>query len=431
MSDFCMPSLGAGMESGVLVAWRVAPGDAVKRGDIVAEIETEKGIIEIEIFEDGIVDALVVEPGAKLPVGAVIARLRAPEEIAPAQPVVETPPTVSERPAPTYEAHRETPSARQLAREAGLDVEAIRGTGAHGVVTRADVLREIEARRPSEPPRPSAREPEPAAPTRKRISPLARRRARELGVELASVTPGPDGVVHAREVEVASKARTAGTGAAMRRAIATAMSRSKREIPHYYLSHPIDLGPALAWLERENQRRPVPERLLSGVLLLAAAARALKAVPELNAHWIGESAPPIERVSLGVAISLRQGGLIAPAIPDADRLPLGALMTAFKDLVQRTRRGTIRGSELAGATITVTSLGERGVDTVFPIINPPQVAMVGFGKIMERPWVVDGEVRPRPVVTATLAADHRVSDGHRGGLYLAEVERLLAHPEEL
>lgn len=448
MGDFRMPSLGAGMESGVLVAWKVAAGDAVRRGDVIAEVETEKGIIEVEVFEDGVIEELLVAPGTKLPVGAPMARLRGAEAPARAEPPraaepapaagahretrAEPPPAAA--PAPAPRAHRETPAARQLAREEGVDLASVHGTGPHGVVTRADVVRALEPRAAAKAPHaPPAEELErlAAAPTEKRVSPLARRRARELGVDLAAVAPGPDGAVHLAQVESAARARHEDAGAAMRRAIAAAMSASKREIPHYYLAHTIDLGPALAWLERENEARPVPARLLPGVLLLKAAARALAVTPELNAHWIGASAPPIERVSLGVAISLRQGGLVAPGIPDADRLSVGGLMTAFKDLVARARRGTLRASELAGATVTVTSLGERGVETVHPIINPPQVAMVGFGKILERPWVVGGEVRPRPVVTATLAADHRVSDGHRGGLYLAEVERLLTHPEEL
>jgi pyruvate dehydrogenase E2 component (dihydrolipoamide acetyltransferase) len=430
-----MPSLGAGMESGVLVAWKVAPGDRVRRGDIVAEIETEKGVIEIEIFEDATIEALIAEAGTKLPVGAPLARLGAAREkreapIAPPVPkhLEEALAREPEAPRPPLERpHRETPAARQLAREVGIAIESLRGTGPHEVVTRSDVLRAAAA----QPRLGHELDHLAAAPTRARVSPAARRRAHERGIDLRAIAPGPDGAVHLREVEAAAPVRTADAASAMRRAIAAAMSRSKREIPHYYLAHPIDLGPALEWLERENARRSIHERLLAGVLLLKAVALALKEVPELNAHWLGESAPPVADVHLGVAIALRGGGLVAPAIHRADAMPLDALMRAFKDLVQRTRRATIRGSELAGATITVTSLGERGVETLYPIINPPQVAMVGFGRILERPWVVGGAVCPRPVITATLAADHRVSDGHRGGLFLAEVERLLLHPEEL
>ncbi|MEZ4336498.1 MAG: 2-oxo acid dehydrogenase subunit E2 [Sandaracinaceae bacterium] len=203
------------------------------------------------------------------------------------------------------------------------------------------------------------------------------------------------------------------------------MTKSKREIPHYYLTHTIDLGPALERLRARNADRDPSERLVPGVLLLSAAARALAAVPELNARWVGDAAPPISEVHLGVAITLRGGGLVAPAIHDAAHRTLDELMASLSDLVARARRGQLRASELADPTITVTSLGERGVESVIGVIHPPQVAMVGFGAIVTRPWVVDGAVVPRPVVTVSLAADHRVSDGHRGGLYLAEIDRLL------
>jgi pyruvate dehydrogenase E2 component (dihydrolipoamide acetyltransferase) len=154
-------------------------------------------------------------------------------------------------------------------------------------------------------------------------------------------------------------------------------------------------------------------------------------VPELNAVWRGQRAERSGAVHVGVAISLRGGGLVAPALHDADRMPIGELMQALRDLVQRARSGRLRSSELSDPTITVTSLGEQGIDAVFGIVYPPQVAIVGFGRIAERPWVVDGALSPRPLVSATLSADHRVSDGHRGGLFLAAVDHLLQAPERL
>ena len=209
------------------------------------------------------------------------------------------------------------------------------------------------------------------------------------------------------------------------------MSRSKREIPHYYLSTTIDLHRTMSWLAQENLKRPVTERLVYGVLLLKAVALALREVPELNALWDGDHAVLSDAIHVGVAVSLRQGGLVAPALHHTDQQPLDVLMKNFLDLVNRTRSGSLRGSELADPTITMTSLGEQGVESVFGIINPPQVAIVGFGKVVERPWVVNGQMVARPVVTATLSADHRVSDGHRGGLFLAAVDRLLQEPAKL
>jgi len=217
----------------------------------------------------------------------------------------------------------------------------------------------------------------------------------------------------------------------MRQLIGAAMARSKREIPHYYLGTTIDMFRAMTWLAEENLKRPVTERLLPGVLLMKATALALREVPELNAVWRGTEAVPSPAIHIGVAISLRGGGLVAPALHDADRRSLGDLMTGLRDLVRRARSGGLRSSELSDPTVTVTSLGEHGVETVFGIIYPPQVAIVGFGKVVERPWVVEGRFVARPVLAATLSADHRVSDGHRGGLFLAAVDRLLQEPGRL
>jgi pyruvate dehydrogenase E2 component (dihydrolipoamide acetyltransferase) len=217
----------------------------------------------------------------------------------------------------------------------------------------------------------------------------------------------------------------------MRQTIAAAMTRSKREIPHHYLSTTIDLNRAMSWLAEENLKRPVEERLVYGVLLIKAVALALREIPELNAVWEKDQVMIKDAIHVGVAISLRQGGLIAPALRDADKLSLDVLMKNFRDLVKRTRSGGLRSSELSDPTITITSLGEQGVETVFGIIYPPQVALVGFGKVVKRPWVVDEKIVARPTVTATLSADHRVSDGHRGGLFLAAVDRLLQEPEKL
>jgi pyruvate dehydrogenase E2 component (dihydrolipoyllysine-residue acetyltransferase) len=217
----------------------------------------------------------------------------------------------------------------------------------------------------------------------------------------------------------------------MRQAIAAAMARSKREIPHYYLSATIDMSWATAWITQENLRRSVEDRLVYGVLLLKAVALALREVPELNSTWTGSTATQCSDIHVGVAVSLRGGGLVAPALHHTDRLSIDELMKNFRDLIQRARAGSLRSSELSDPTVTVTSLGEQGVEAVFGIIYPPQVALVGFGKLVERPWLSEGQIIARPVITATLSADHRVSDGHRGGLFLSAVDRKLQEPEKL
>lgn len=217
----------------------------------------------------------------------------------------------------------------------------------------------------------------------------------------------------------------------MRRAIAAAMGRSKREIPHYYLSTPIDMTAALDWLTKANQERAVTERLLYSVLLIKAVARALEDFPELNGFWRDDAFQGAEGIHIGWAISLRGGGLVAPAIHDAGQMAFDPLMTTLRDLVKRARAFHLRGSELSDPTITVTNLGEQGVETVYGVIYPPQVALVGFGRITPKPWVVGDAVEPRQIVEATLAGDHRASDGHRGGLFLSTLDRLLQEPEKL
>ena len=217
----------------------------------------------------------------------------------------------------------------------------------------------------------------------------------------------------------------------MRRAIAAAMSRSKREIPHFYLGQTIDMSNAIAWLGQENLRPPVTERLLHGVLLVKAVALALREVPELNALWEGDEPVRKDDITVGVAIALRGGGLVAPAIHRTDELDLDELMHAFRDLVSRARSWSLRSSEMSDPTITVTSLGERGVESVFGVIFPPQVAIVGFGTLVERPWISEGQILPCPVVSASLSADHRVTDGHRASAFLAAIDRLLQEPDKL
>jgi pyruvate dehydrogenase E2 component (dihydrolipoamide acetyltransferase) len=217
----------------------------------------------------------------------------------------------------------------------------------------------------------------------------------------------------------------------MRTAIAASMARSKREIPHYYLQHQIDVTPGEQWLTRTNALRPPGDRLLIAALAAKSVALAGRRFTAFNGFYRDGKYEPASAVHLGIAIAIRGGGLAAPALHDADRMSLEELMARMRDLIQRTRAGRIRSSELSDATITVSSLGERGVETLYGIIYPPQVALVGFGKVVARPWLVDGAIGPRSVVTITLAADHRVSDGHAGALFLADIGKLLQEPEKL
>jgi len=209
------------------------------------------------------------------------------------------------------------------------------------------------------------------------------------------------------------------------------MGRSKREIPHYYLSEQIPMAQALDWLQQRNAGVPITQRILAAVLQLKAVAIALKEVPELNGLYVDGEFRPSAAVHAGVAISLRGGGLVAPAIHDVDSKPLDVLMRDLSDLVRRARAGSLRSSEMTDPTLTVTNLGDQGVESVFGVIYPPQVALVGFGRIAERAWAQDGWIRSVPVVVASLAADHRVSDGHRGARFLAALREVLQHPQDL
>jgi pyruvate dehydrogenase E2 component (dihydrolipoamide acetyltransferase) len=290
----------------------------------------------------------------------------------------------------------------RLAAEFGVDLGTVEGTGPGGAVRAADVRRAASAGAPA------AWQPAARPPT-------------------AAAAPAWQ-AVPASQAAQADRARRAQS---MRQAIARLMARSKREIPHYYVSNTVDMGAALAWLRERNRSLGVSQRLVPAALLLRATALAARQIPELNGYWTEEHFVPGEAVHLGVAISLRGGGLITPAIHHADGLDPGELMARLRDLVNRARAGRLRRPELTDATITVTNLGDQGVESVTGVIYPPQVALVGFGKITERPWAVGGLLGIRPVVATTLAADHRATDGYTGGRFLAVVADLLQRPEEL
>jgi pyruvate dehydrogenase E2 component (dihydrolipoamide acetyltransferase) len=272
-----------------------------------------------------------------------------------------------------------------------------------------------------------------------RISPLAKKLAEELGVDATRIRgTGPGGAITRDDVEKAAPSRAAKVQAAapppdfqagMRRAIAAAMSRSNREIPHYYLETQIDMQRSMDWLAKENLKRTVKDRLLPAALLLRAVVRALRDIPELNGYWIEDHLEVKPSVNIGFAIALRQGGLITPALLDAHEKNLDQLMSALSDLISRARQGHLRSSEMTGGTITVTNLGDLGVETVYGVIYPPQVALVGFGRIQDRPWASGGMLGVRPVLTATLAGDHRATDGRRGAQFLDALNRYLQEPE--
>ncbi|WP_406830660.1 2-oxo acid dehydrogenase subunit E2 [Pedococcus sp. KACC 23699] len=493
MGEFRMPSLGADMEEGILLEWLTEPGATVHRGDVVAVVETPKSAVEVETFEDGVVGDLLVGEGETVPVGTVLTTLGAAEAKAPEhrpRSVAGTPAgagATAQQPAAGHPAAERglTPPQRHRARQQA---------NAPSPERPAERPRERPAERPRERPaeRPAQRPQEQAAratrpapsaadhgvastgartrpPGRHRVSPLARRLAEEAGVDLSRVVgTGAAGAVRAVDVRgavIPAGAATAappatpatpgppaarqngstpgattppgppthadGSATDMRRSIAALMSRSNREIPHYHLTLTIDVQAAVDFVHARNRELPMGEQLVTAALLLVAAARAAKEVPQLNGHWVDDGFRPASRVDLGLILSLRGGGLLVPAIADADLLGAEAMMSRIRELTKRARAGRLRGSDLSTPSISVSNLGDQGADSVLGVIYPPQVALVGFGAVGQRPWAVGGMLGVRSLVTATLSGDHRATDGATGARLLRAIDRLLQRPEEL
>ncbi|MDD3602763.1 MAG: dihydrolipoamide acetyltransferase family protein [Sulfurovum sp.] len=375
MSTFVMPSLGADMQSAVLMEWKVKEGDPVTKGMVIAEVETSKGVIEIEVFEDGTVEKLLVEEETECAVGTPLALIRSKDTAAAIEP------TPQDLATPLLETLKEPE---------------------HETVAAAERIK---------------------------ASPAARKRAKELGVELSALAADKE-AIHLAAIESEVTAKTP-QPSGMRQAIAKAMSRSNAEIPHYYLSTSVNMTPALHWLEAYNKNKSIQERILPAALLIRAAVYALKEVPELNGFWKNDQLQMSTQINPGIAIALRKEGLITPAILGAEQMDLDATMQALGDLITRTRSGKLRNTEITQQTITLTNLGDLGVESVYGVIYPPQVALVGFGRIMDAPWAQGDTLCVRKVMQATLAGDHRATDGRTGGKFLDRLNQILQTPEEL
>ena len=384
-----MPSLGADMESAILMEWLVKEGDSVKKGQIIAEVETSKGVIEIEVFEDGVVEKLLVEEETDCKVGTPLAMIKSDskekkEEVLKVEPVEVKEPEIKKEPIIEKQAEK------------------------------------IEQD------------------TRVKISPIARKRAEELSVDITKIIP-KDGLIQlaqiesiVQKIEVPKKVDSKRDQKdSMRKAIAVAMSRSNAEIPHYYLSTSINMTPALNYLEVLNKERTIKQRILPVALLIRGVVLALKEVPQLNGFWLDDSHHISEEIHPGIAIALRKGGLMTPALLDAGEKNLNETMESLSDLISRTRGGKLRSSEMTKQTITITNLGDLGVESVYGVIYPPQLAVVGLGAIIDKPWAEGDTLSVRKVMKATLAGDHRATDGRVGALFLEKLNKFLQNPEEL
>ncbi len=364
------------MEDGTLIEWRIQPGDSVKRGDIIAEVDTQKGLIEIEVFDEGIIDQICIQEGEKVPVGTVMATIIGVGEERVEIREVESPvKTITRKRRPKI-----SPIAKKLAKELGVDPSTITGTGPRGSIVKKDIERVAGV---------------------KSISHLQEKREKRI--------PASEG---------------------MRSAIALAMSRSNREIPHFYLETRIDMSAALDWLNKTNKEREVKDRLLAVVLYIRAMAKAIRKVPEVNAYW--ENGLLLkDEVHIGFAISMRRGGVVIPAIRDADKKSLSEIMDILTDLIPRARAQKLRSSELSDSTITLSNAGEGTVHRLLGVVYPPQVAIVGFGSIVEEAWAENGTLSARPVVHVVLSADHRAIDGYLGGRFLTSLKNNLQNPASL
>ena len=378
-----MPSLGADMEAGTLVEWLVKPGDMVKRGDIIAVVDTQKGLIDIEVFDEGTIDELLVKEHEKVPVGIVMALITsdkaigAPKEYKMPSKIIEEKMELEEiAVAELPHGIKASPLARRIAAEKGIDLTKVKGTGEGGAVIKEDVEKAIIER----------------------------------------MAPGED----KRPAKIES----------VRMAVAAAMSKSNREIPHYYLETRVDMSKALTWLSEANKQRTVKQRLLPVVLLIKAVAKALTDVPDLNGYWDG-GLQLKKDINIGFVVSLRSGGVMIPAIHNADLKSMDDLMLSLNDIIPRARAMKLRSSELSESTITVTNLGEGNAETVYGVIYPPQVAIVGIGSISEQPWAEAGMLDVRPVLNLTLSGDHRATDGATGSRFLMAVKDYLGKPESL
>lgn len=382
------------MEAGTLVEWHVKPGDKVKRGDIIASVDTQKGLIDIEVFNEGIIEKLLLKENEKVPVGTVMATIEAGEKVV----------VMEEEKIPEP---KEKEKIAEPKEEEKKEIEKVELPLEHHRI---------------------------------KASPLAKSIAAENGIDLSNITgSGEDGAITKDDVEKAmiekmapkeEKKVTATTTENVRMAVAAAMSKSNREIPHYYLKTKIDMSKALAWLEEANKQRSVKQRLLLVVLLIKAVAKAVTEVPDLNGYW-QNGLERKEEINIGFVVSLRTGGVMIPAIHNADQQTIDELMASLNDIIPRARAMKLRSSELSESTITVTNLGDNNAETVYGVIYPPQVAIVGFGSIIEMPWAENGLLGARPVINVTLSADHRATDGATGSRFLMTLKKYLSNPDLL
>ncbi len=405
-----MPQMGYDMREGTVVRWRKREGEAVARGEVIADIQTDKATVEFEAYAAGVLRKIVAQEGVPVPVGQLIAVITAPDEPLPANlpasggpapaavpaaaPAASTVAVTPAAAAPVAAAGevRASPIARRIARERGIDLALVTGTGPGGRIVEKDV-EEFAARAAAPPPRHA-----PAA-----APPMA-----------TSEAPG------AQRVELSR----------MRQAIARVTVDSKREAPHFYVSADVDMTRAMTLRRDVNEHLGAERRVSVNDLVIKACAIALGRHPKFNAFFRGDHLQMNGDINIGIAIAL-PAGLIVPGINVCQKKSLVEIADAAKDLIARANSGTLRNEEYSGTTFSISNLGPFDVDSFTAIIFPPHAAVLAVGRVKEQPVVREGQLAVAQVMKATLSVDHRVADGAEAAQFLVEIRKLLETPISL
>lgn len=404
-----MPQMGYDMREGTVVRWHKREGETVARGEVIADIQTDKATVEFEAYAAGVLRKIVAQEGVPVPVGQLIAVITAPDEPLPADLLTPGGPAPAAAPArapaaasassaapPTAAPQaaagevRASPIARRIARERGIDLAMVTGTGPGGRIVEKDV-EDFAAARPAAPSRPAAAPPV-AAPA----------------------------AVGAQRVELSR----------MRQAIARVTVDSKREAPHFYVAADVDMTRAMALRREVNDTLPAERRVSVNDLIIKACAIALGRQPKFNAFFRGDHLQMNPDVNIGIAIAL-PAGLIVPGINVCQSKTLVEIADASKDLVARANSGTLRNEEYSGTTFSISNLGPFDVDSFAAIIFPPHAAVLAVGRVKEQPVVREGQLAVAQVMKATLSVDHRVADGAEAAQFLVEIRKLLESPLSL
>jgi pyruvate dehydrogenase E2 component (dihydrolipoamide acetyltransferase) len=429
--EILMPALSPTMETGTLATWNVAVGDAVRSGDVIAEIETDKATMEVEAVDDGVLAVIFVEAGSEnVAVGTPIARLAedgeavddvalAPAAAAPpvAEAKVESPaPDAPAKPAPAPAAVAAaapgtgsdaprlfaSPLARRIAGDNNIDLGALTGSGPHGRILRRDVEAAMSAPM--------------SAPMSAQMSAPMSAPAATAGVAMtAASAPASPG---ASSLEPNSQ---------MRKIIAQRLQESKANAPHFYLTVDCEIDTLLAARKVMNEQSPDDVKISVNDLVIRAAAMALVKVPKANASWEGDHTRLFHHADIAMAVAV-DGGLVTPVIWAAEQKGLAQIAATSRDLATRARTGTLAPEEFAGGSFTISNLGMFGIREFAAVINPPQGAILAVGAGEERPVVRDGQLAVATVMTVTLSADHRVVDGAVGAEWLQAFKGYIEAP---